>query len=218
MLASNTSHCHPANGIFDANILLPDAISPSLYRYLVWISVKQRRPWAWSSACIDYIICAVPRPWTDCCHKINSEGLLWHSSTPENYLPYGRLSLLVILYTTKNFFRRSLFLYSLCPNLKGIKRCKFRSSMIGQNWSAVRKNKGGHRDAFLNERHEAPHVFRGLLSRPCATKPQAKQETRSVLCHSLVVDLTSEQSRTLPLQWWVWAAAVDLHWGVLSMK
>ena len=33
MLASNSSHCHPADSIFDTNILLSHAICPSLCRY-----------------------------------------------------------------------------------------------------------------------------------------------------------------------------------------
>ena len=37
---------------------------------------------------------------------------------------------------------------------------------------------------------EALYVSRGLFSRP--QKPQAKRETRSILCHSVVVDLTFE--------------------------
>ena len=36
---------------------------------------------------------------------------------------------------------------------------------IDQNCSAVCTNKGGHRDAFSNQPHEAPRVLRGLLSR-----------------------------------------------------
>ena len=56
------------------------------------------------------------------------------------------------------------------------------------DYSAVCTNKGGHRDTFSNVRLEAPRVSRDLLSRPHATKPQAKREMRSVLCHSLVID------------------------------
>ena len=33
MLTSNSSHCHPADGIFDNNILLSHAICPSFCRY-----------------------------------------------------------------------------------------------------------------------------------------------------------------------------------------
>ena len=87
----------------------------------------------------------------------------------------------------KIFFRRSFFLYSPCPNLEGIKDAifyKFRRPTIGQNCSAVCTNKGGHRDAFSNERREAPRVSRACSA---GTEPQAKQETKSVLCHSLVV-------------------------------
>ena len=52
---------------------------------------------------------------------------------------------LVIYNTTKNIFsRRSIFLYSPCPNLEGIKDAlsyKFGRLMIGQNCCAVCTNK-----------------------------------------------------------------------------
>ena len=60
-IASNSSHCHPADSVFDTNILLSHAICPSLCRYgLVTKKIM--------SACIDYIIAcaAVPHPWTGC--------------------------------------------------------------------------------------------------------------------------------------------------------
>ena len=88
----------------------------------------------------------------------------------------------------KIFFRRLFFLYySPCPNLEGIKDAlfyKFRRPTIGQNCSAACTNKPGHRDAFLNERCEAPHVN---FERPAqqVTKPRPKRKTRS-----LVVDST----------------------------
>ena len=44
----------------------------------------------------------------------------------------------------KIFFRKSIFLYSACPNLEGIKDAlsyKFRRLMIGQNCCAVCTNK-----------------------------------------------------------------------------
>ena len=61
---------------------------------------------------------------------------------------------------------------------------------IGQNCSAVCTNEGGHIEMHSgsNERRKAPRISRGLLSKPRATEPRAKRETRSVLCHSLVVD------------------------------
>ena len=40
---------------------------------------------------------------------------------------------------------------------------------------------------------------RAFLSRPRATEPRAKRETRSVLCHSLVVDSTFEQSENVAI-------------------
>ena len=92
--------------------------------------------------------------------------------------------LLIVLYTTKIFFRTIIFSHSLCPNLEGIKDVlcyKFRRPTIGQICSAVCTNKGGYRDAFSSERRKAPHVSEGLLSRLHATEPRTKQETRSVL-------------------------------------
>ena len=56
-MASNSSHCHPADSVFDTNILLSHAICVSVCIYgLVTKKI--------ASACIDYIIaCAVlPRP------------------------------------------------------------------------------------------------------------------------------------------------------------
>ena len=73
----------------------------------------------------------------------------------------------------KIFFRATIFLYSLCPNLEGTKDAffyKFRRLTIGQNCSAVCTNEGSHRDAFSSERHEVPRVLRGLLSRPPSLK------------------------------------------------
>ena len=89
----------------------------------------------------------------------------------------------VILYTRKNIFQ-TIFLYSLCPNLEGIKDAlcyKFRRPTIGKNCSAVCTNKGGHRDAFSNERREAPRVSRGLLSMQ-ATCHRASSEARDEVC------------------------------------
>ena len=60
------------------------------------------------------------------------------------------------------------------------------TSSEGPQFSAVCTNKGGHRDAFSNQQRKAPRISRGQQ----ATEPRAKRETRSVLCHSLVVDST----------------------------
>ena len=64
-IASNSSHCHPADGVFDTNILLSHAICPSLCRYGL-VTKKM------ASTCINYIItcAAVQHPWTGCCHEI----------------------------------------------------------------------------------------------------------------------------------------------------
>ena len=60
VLASNSSHYHPADSVFDTNILLSHAICPSLFRY----GLVQRRLRAKLSACIDYIIaCAALLLW-----------------------------------------------------------------------------------------------------------------------------------------------------------
>ena len=53
----------------------------------------------------------------------------------------------------------------------------------------------GHRDAFLSERREVPHISTGLLKQ--ATEPRAKQGVRSVLYRSVVVDSTFEQSKNI---------------------
>ena len=54
----------------------------------------------------------------------------------------------------------------------------------------------GHRDAFLSSSKQckAPRV-----STRQATEPRAKREARSVLCHSLVVDSTFEQSENVTI-------------------
>ena len=49
-------------------------------------------------------------------------------------------------------------------------------------------NKIGHRDSF-----SVPHVLRGL------TEPQAKREMKSVLCHTLVIDLMFKQSENVTI-------------------
>jgi hypothetical protein len=57
-LASNNRYCHPADGVFDTNILLSHAICPSFLQK--WLGYRAR-----SRARIDYIIiCAAPHPWT----------------------------------------------------------------------------------------------------------------------------------------------------------
>ena len=85
---------------------------------------------------------------------------------------------MTILYITKIFLRRIFFIcYSLCPYLEGIKDAlcyKLRRLMIGQNCSTLCINKGGHRDAFSNERHE---VLGGLLSMPLSLE---RSERRGV--------------------------------------
>ena len=68
VLASNSSHCHPADSVFDTNILLSHAFYSSLCREL-WLSLVTKKI---ASACIDCIIAcaAVPRPYIDCCDEI----------------------------------------------------------------------------------------------------------------------------------------------------
>ena len=94
------------------------------------------------------------------------------------------------------FFRRSFFLCSLCPYLEGIKDApcyKFRGLTIGQGYSAVCTNKGGHRDTFLNKWGEVPRVLRGLLS-------SLEQRERRGLFFVVPVDSLVVDS-ALPLQW-----------------
>ena len=95
--------------------------------------------------------------------------------------PYERTYL---YYIREVFFRVTIFLCSPCPNLEGTKDVlcyKFRRPTIGQNCSAVCTNKDGHRDAFSNERHEAPRISRGLLSMQ-ATCHRALSEVRYKVC------------------------------------
>ena len=66
VLISNSNHCHPADSVFDTNILLSHAVCPSLCRYMYGFVIKKI-----ASTCIDYIIaCAVPCPLNSCCHEI----------------------------------------------------------------------------------------------------------------------------------------------------
>ena len=61
-----------------------------------------------------------------------------------NKVSYSTTVLDLIIYIQRKiFFRRSIFLYSPCPNLEGIKDAlsyKFRRLMIGQNCCAVCTN------------------------------------------------------------------------------
>ena len=86
VLASNSSHCHPAN---------------SIHFYLCYLSKSVCRcglkSWAKSSICIDYIIVYLaPQPWIGLLSwiKINSEGLsdfpqklptIWYRSSLKSY-------------------------------------------------------------------------------------------------------------------------------------
>ena len=70
--------------------------------------------------------------------------------------------------------------------------------------SAVCTNKGGHKDAFSNEWRKALRVSRGLAAQACrphatSTEPRVKRETRSVLCHSMVVYSMFEQSKNIAI-------------------
>ena len=46
----------------------------------------------------------------------------------------------IVRYTTKIFFRVTIFLHSLCPSLEGIKDALFYKLTTGQNCSAVCTN------------------------------------------------------------------------------
>ena len=107
------------------------------------------------------------------CWKCNQSNIASLSFTHTQQVEICGLKLpllnIIMLYTTKNIFQTIIFLYSPCPNLEGIKDAlsyKFRRPTIGQNCSAMCTNKGGHKNAFLNERREVLRVSRGLLSRP----------------------------------------------------
>ena len=93
-IASNSSHCHPADSVFDTNILLSHAICPSLCRY--GLVTKLRRSRARVSITSSLVqqchapgLVAVTKFKT---MKINFEGLfgLFTIIRPhENYPPYG---------------------------------------------------------------------------------------------------------------------------------
>ena len=67
VLASNSSHCHPADGVFDTNILLSQAICPSFCRYGLVLNKEDRER---DQARVSITSLLVPRPWTGCCHEI----------------------------------------------------------------------------------------------------------------------------------------------------
>ena len=101
----------------------------------------------------------------------------------------------------KIFFRRSIFLYSPCPNLEGIKDAlayKFRRLTIGQNCCAVWTNKvaraQGPQRCIILARARASGTSAVRFDRPArqANEPRAKREVMSALCHGLVVDSTFE--------------------------
>ena len=92
--AANTSQCsqatvHPANGIFDTNILISFYlmlfVQVSTDSYLVWLSNKEDREQDWVRVlmtsslvqCHTPVLIAVTKFKTT---KINSEGLLWLST------------------------------------------------------------------------------------------------------------------------------------------
>ena len=59
-LASNSSHCHPADGVFDTNILLSNAICPSLCRCgLDYNSNKEDRERVYR---LDHRLCSSTMP------------------------------------------------------------------------------------------------------------------------------------------------------------
>ena len=123
----------------------------------------------------------------------------------------------------KIFFRRSIFLYSPCPNLEGIKDAlsyKFRRLTIGQNCVPCAQTRlprpRGHR--LMHSRARASGASAARFNRPAwqATEPRAKREAMSALYHGLVVDSTFEQSENFDITRWVWSATLGLQWGVWS--
>ena len=105
----------------------------------------------------------------------------------------------------KIFFRRSIFLYSPCPNLEGIKDAlsyTFRRLMIGQNCCAVCTNKVARaRGAAIEMHSRASGTSATRFDRPAwqATEPRAKREAMSALCHGLVVDSIFERSENVTI-------------------
>ena len=93
VLASNSSHCHSADGVFDTNILLSQAIYPSFCGYGLVLNKEDHER---DRACVSSLVqshtpglVAILKFKTK---KINSEGLLLLStkiSAPENYPPYS---------------------------------------------------------------------------------------------------------------------------------
>ena len=129
-------------------------------------------------------------------------GCLSRSHLARN-LTHGVLSIhnickFLLLYyrQRKIFFRRSIFLYSPCPNLEGIKDAlsyKFRILTIGQSCCAVCTTRlpgpRDHRDAFSSssERRKR-HAFR----QACSAGHRASSD-------GLVVDSTFEQSENVAI-------------------
>ena len=79
--------------------------------------------------------------------------------------------------------------------MKDVLFYKFRRPMIGQICSVVCTNKGGHRDAISNERHKAPRISRGLLSRPPTLERSERQGLFFVIAWWYMVDLTERGRR-----------------------
>ena len=97
-----------------------------------------------------------------------------------------RLSMVFILYTTKNIIRATIFLYSPCPNLEGIKDAfsyKFRRLTIGQNCVPCAQTRlprpRGHRDAFSSssERRKCR-----AFQQACLAGHRASSEARGDVC------------------------------------
>ena len=62
-----------------------------------------------------------------------------------------------------------------------------------QTRMAIKRHSGTKHCAF---REACSYI---MLSRPRATEPRAKQEMRSVLCHSLMIDSTFKQSENVAI-------------------
>ena len=70
----------------------------------------------------------------------------------------------------------------------------------GQIVVSMSTDEGGHRGAFSNELREAPHISRGLLSRPLSLKPSQRHSLFFVMpVNSLVVDSTLEKSEKISI-------------------
>ena len=101
----------------------------------------------------------------------------------------------------KYFSERHFFLYSLCPNLEGIKDVlSYKSRRRSELLCRVRKQGcQGLGPIEMHSRARVSGASATRFDRPArqATEPRAKREAMSALCYGLVVDSTFEQSENV---------------------